>query len=276
MGKASRKKTAKQKKPTRGEQADIHHLYEESVQCVSAEIDFVDQTWRELRGTDAATLREDFCGTMNTSCEWIRRRKDNTAWCVDIDPAVLAWGEKHHLAGLDKGQRSRINIVQGDVTKVKTPPVDIVLAMNFSYWIFKDRLSMTRYFRRIYHSLKDDGIFFLDSFGGYEATREMTESTEYKGFTYIWDQHRYNPITGEGLFYIHFRFKDGSRIRKAFTYDWRVWTLPELTEMLAAAGFKPAVYWEGTDKKGESNGVFTRSTQGEADAGWIAYIVAEK
>jgi len=276
MGKANRKKTAKKKKLTRAEQSDIHHLYEESVQCVEAEIDFVDQTYRELRGREAASLREDFCGTMNTSCEWIRRRKDNIAWCVDIDPEVLAWGENHHIANLTRVQRSRIHIIQGDVTRVGTPPVDIVLAMNFSYWIFKDRKTMVRYFRHICKNLKDDGIFFLDCFGGYEAFREMTESTEFKDFTYVWDQHRYNPVTGEGLFHIHFRFKDGSRIRKAFTYDWRVWTLPELTEMLTDAGFSPSVYWEGTDKNGESNGVFTRTCRGEADAGWIAYIVAEK
>lgn len=270
------KSSAKKSVLTEADRADIHYLYEESVQCVDAEIDFVDQTFTNLRRRKAATLREDFCGTMNTSCEWIRRRKTNIAWCVDIDPDVLSWGEHHHLQKLRNDQRSRINIVQGDVTRVRTPAVDIVLAMNFSYWIFKDRKTMTGYFRRIYNSLTADGIFFLDSFGGYEATREMTESTEYDGFTYIWDQHKFNPITGEGLFYIHYRFKDGSKLRKAFTYDWRVWTLPELTEMLTDAGFRADVYWEGTDKNGDGNGVFTRSIMGESDAGWIAYIVALK
>ena len=64
---------------------------------------------------------------------------------------------------------------------------------------------------------------------------------------------------------------------EVITYDWRIWTLPELTEMLIEAGFKKAtVYWEGTDENGEGNGVFTPTTEGEADAGWIAYIVAEK
>jgi hypothetical protein len=132
------------------------------------------------------------------------------------------------------------------------------------------------YCRRIYDCLAHDGILFLDAFGGYEAFREMTESTRNNGYTYIWDQSRYNPITGEGLFHIHFHFRDGSRIRNAFTYDWRVWTLPELTETLTEAGFSPAVYWEGTGKDGKGNGVFSRTLAGEADASWIAYIVAEK
>jgi hypothetical protein len=66
-------------------------------------------------------------------------------------------------------------------------------------------------------------------------------------------------------------------MKKAFTYVWRLWTLPEILEMLAETGFKnPTVYWEGTDEDGEGDGVFTPETKGEADAGWIAYLVAEK
>jgi len=65
-------------------------------------------------------------------------------------------------------------------------------------------------------------------------------------------------------------------MKNAFVYDWRVWTLPELTEMLSEAGFNPTVYWEGTDKNNEGNGIFTPATQGEADAGWVVYIVAQK
>jgi hypothetical protein len=80
------------------------------------------------------------------------------------------------------------------------------------------------------------------------------------------------------LNHIHFRFPDGSELRKAFTYDWRLWTLAEIQETLIEAGFvRPAVYWEGTVKKtGEGDGVFRRKTVGEACGGWIAYIVAEK
>ena len=266
----------KKKALTRADRADIHKLYEESVQCVESEIDFVDDTYKQIRGRRAACLREDFCGTMNTSCEWVRRRRTNHAWCVDINREVLDWGLEHNVASLTRGQKERIHVIEGDVNTAGTPKMDIVLAMNFSYWIFKTRQVMTTYFRRVHDSLDEGGIFFLDAFGGMEAFREMTESTDYGKFTYVWDQHKYNPITGEGLFYIHFRFKDGSRIRKAFTYDWRIWTLPEITEMLAEAGFRPAVYWEGTGEDGEGNGEFSRTTEGEADRSWIAYIVAEK
>ena len=135
---------------------------------------------------------------------------------------------------------------------------------------------MVGYFRKVYQGLKKNGVFFLDACGGYETNREMLEETDYGKFTYVWDQSKFNPITGDYLCRIHFKFRDGSRMKNAFTYDWRLWTLPELTEMLTEAGFKPEVYWEGTGKDGEGNGIFKPSKNGEADAGWIAYIVAEK
>jgi hypothetical protein len=37
--------------------------------------------------------------------------------------------------------------------KVTTDPVDVLLAMNFSYWLFKDRQSLLNYFKRVYDSL---------------------------------------------------------------------------------------------------------------------------
>ena len=48
-------------------------------------------------------------------------------------------------------------------------------------------------------------------------------------------------------------------------------SLPELTELLAEAGFsKTTVWWEGTAKDGRGNGEFSPETKGEADAGWVA------
>jgi len=258
------------------DKADKHKLYEQSVQNVESEIDFVDDTFKSLRNRDAVTLREDFCGTANTSCEWICRRDMNKAFGVDLDPDVLEWGRNNNISSLTKEQIERLQLLNENVMQVDVQPVDIVLAMNFSYWIFKDRPTMISYFKCVHNSLVDDGIFFLDAFGGYEAYQEMKESTENVGFTYVWDQASYNPVTGHCTCKIHFKFKDGSKLKNAFTYEWRLWSLPELTEMLTEAGFKPTVYWEGTDEDDEGNGVFTATTEGEADAGWIAYIVAEK
>jgi hypothetical protein len=77
--------------------------------------------------------------------------------------------------------------------------------------------------------------------------------------------------------YIHFHFNDGSKLRKAFHYEWRLWSLPEIREILLEAGFsKVTVYWQGWDENDEPDGIFVPATKGEADPGWICMISAEK
>lgn len=265
-------------KASLAQKADRYRLYEQSVQCVEAEIDFVEKTFRKLRGRRARVLREDFCGTANTSCEWVRRSPRNRAIAVDIDQGVLNWATTHNLAALTPSAWRRIRLLRDDVLKVQTEPVDCVLAMNFSYWLFKERKTMRRYFSRVRQGLVGDGIFFLDAYGGYDAFRVLRERTRHDGFTYVWHQAAYNPITGEMTCHMHFNFEDGSRLPQAFSYDWRLWTLPEIREILAESGFSQAtVYWQGTDEEtGEANGVFLPTDVGEPDPGWIAYLVVER
>ena len=259
-------------------QADRHVLYQESVQCVEAEIDMIDENFSKLRGRQAISLREDFCGTANTSCEWVRRRPKNIAVGIDLDNKVLDWGQTHNVQKLKDSAQKRLTLVNNDILAVETTPVDMVIAMNFSYQTFKTRNELREYFRCAHKALTKDGIFFLDAFGGYEAFREMEESTEFDNFTYVWDQHRYNPVNGDITCLIHFTFPDGSRMKRAFSYHWRLWTLPELQELLVETGFQRVlVYWEGTDEKtGDGNGEYLPTEVGDADAGWICYLSAEK
>ncbi len=267
------------KKLTMAEQADIHELYEQSVQNVEHEVEFLQTTFRELRGRTAYLLREDFCGTAAASCEWVRQGEDFKAIGVDIDPAVLDWGRTNRVGRLPAEDRTRVSLIESDVMTVETPPVDLLAAFNFSYFIFDTRDKLRNYFRRAREALTDDGLFFIDLFGGGEAHEETREKTKFKelGFTYIWDQAEFHPVTHYMRCHIHFKFKDGSKLKKAFTYEWRLWTAPELRELLEEAGFrKSTLYWEGEDEDGEGNGEFTPNDKGEADLAWIAYIVAEK
>jgi SAM-dependent methyltransferase len=267
------------KKATMADKADIHELYELSVQNVEHEIEFLQATFRSLTGRTAYLLREDFCGTASASCQWVRQGREFQAIGVDIEPSVLEWGREHRLGKLEPEDRARVSLIESDVMEVETPLVDILIAFNFSYWIFDSRELMLRYFKRAYAALKDDGVFFCDMFGGPEAQEETREKTKHKkhGFTYIWEQAEFHPITHYMRTHIHFKFKDGSKIKNAFTYEWRLWSPPEIRELLLEAGFsKATVYWEGEDEDGEGNGEFEPDEKGEADLAWIAYIVGEK
>lgn len=265
--------------PTLAHRADRFDLYQRAVQTVDAEIDFVDETFKALRGRLPRSIREDFCGTANTSCEFVRRRRGNRAYAVDLDPVALAWGIEHNLSKLSPDARARLELIRGDVRTVRTPPVDAVLAMNFSYYVFKERATMRDYFRGVCRGLRPRGVFFLDVYGGYEAGKVLRESRPIGGgVTYVWRQAEFNPITSRTTCRIDFRFRDGSRLKDAFVYHWRLWTLPELREILAEAGFRRStVYWEGWDEKAwEGDGDFKPTETAEPDAGWIAYLVAEK
>ena len=272
------KESRKRKQRTMAERADRHELYEKSVQDVGSEYDFVSKTFRKLRGRRPVSVREDFCGTAAMSCEWVKRRKKNTATGVDIDPEVLAWGREHNLAKLKPEAQMRVQLLQDDVATVETSsPVDVVLAMNFSYQLFKKRKQLGAYFRHVRDGLVDDGILFIDAFGGYESFMETREKRKYKGFKYIWEHASYNPISGEMVCHIHFTFPDGSKLKKAFTYDWRLWTLPEIQELLHEAGYsKVTVYWEEVDEDDEGTGEYSPATVGSADPGWGCFIIAEK
>ncbi len=267
------------KKLTMAEQADIHELYEQSVQNVEHEVEFMQSTFQELRGRTAHLLREDFCGTAAAACQWVRQGDEFKAIGVDIDPSVLEWGRNNRIGRLPAEDRARVSLIESNVLTVETPPVDLLAAFNFSYFIFDTRDTLRNYFKRAREALTDDGLFFIDLFGGGEAHEETREKTKFKelGFTYIWDQAEFHPVTHYMRCHIHFRFKDGSKLKKAFTYEWRLWSAPELRELLEEAGFrKSTLYWEGEDEDGEGNGEFTPNDKGEADLAWIAYIVAEK
>ncbi len=282
----SRGSASKKKGNRLADTLDRHVLYQFAVQGVEAEIDFIDETYHTLRGTFPKLLREDFCGTAHTACEFVNRRPDNRAIGVDIDGPTLDWGRENNVSQLTSDGVKRIELLQHDVMTVKTEPADVIMAMNFSYFLWRTRDELRNYFKQVRSALKDDGIVVLDCYGGSESYQEITDTKEVEpddgitpDFDYIWEQEKYNPITGEMRCRIHFKFADKSKMKDAFIYEWRMWTLPELREVLIEAGFKSAtVYWEGTDEDDpeEGNGEFTPTLEGDADPAWVCYLVAEK
>lgn len=279
------KKKDKAKAAALADIADKYALYGESVQEPANEAEFFTKAYKEHNGRDPRVLREDFCGTHAVCCEWVKLHKDNLAYGVDLDPEPLAWGKANLQPHLDDEQRSRIMLFEDDVRSEAEVKADVLAAQNFSFFLFKTRDAVRSYFQQALANLADGGIMVMDMMGGSDCHIEEHEDVRtietnikgFKKFKYIWEQKRFNPITADALFHIHFRFKDGSELDKAFTYDWRFWTLPEVQELLLEAGFRDAiVYWEETDEDGEETGEFVPATEGPADPSWIAYVVAKK
>ena len=264
------------KRPKGPESTDRHWLYQDSVQSPEEHVILLDQFYEAAHGKPASSLKEDFCGTALLSAEWVRTRPDNTAVGVDLDKPTLDWGEENNLASLDPGERKRISIFHDDVCNIFEPKVDIVAALNFSYFEFKTRDALRNYFECARRSLKPDGQLILDMFGGWEAQMEEVDKTRNEGYTYVWEQTEYDPITHRTQFQIHFNFQGGGGLKGAFEYNWRLWTIPEVRELLEEAGFgKVDVYWEGIDDDtDEGSGDFELVTEAENQPGWIAMLVA--
>lgn len=256
--------------------ADKYDCYQKSVQEPEAELPVIERIFRRTRGRPARSLREDFCGTAALACAWTARHRDNRAVAIDLDPECLAWGARHNVAALAPDQQSRVKLVEGNVLDIGHEPVDVTVAFNFSYFVFQTRPELLRYLRAARATLKRDGMLFLDVYGGPEAQKVMTVRRRHGGFTYVWEQRTFDPIGCLGSNAIHFEFADGSRLRNAFRYDWRLWSVPELRDLLAEAGFASShVYCEGTDREtGTGNDVYTRRERADADLAWVVYLVA--
>ncbi|MEO1235814.1 MAG: class I SAM-dependent methyltransferase [Planctomycetota bacterium] len=271
--------------PSLAERADKYVCYQKSVQEPTHEVEFFDQAFRDAFGRKATHLREDFCGTFAVCCEWVKSKKNRTAVGVDLDPEPLTWGKENNLARLTDAQQQRVHLVEQDArrrNRLPGEPAEILAAQNFSFWLFKTRAELLKYFRAARANLADEGLMVMDMMGGGECYEEEHEDVRTiakgkKGFKYIWTQESFNPVTHDARFTITFKFKDGSRLEPAFEYDWRFWTIPEVRELLAEAGFaETRVYWEVVTDDGEETGDWHRVDDAPSDPSWVCYIVAIK
>lgn len=261
----------------------IYPLYERAVQTPEVHADFFGQVYRELNdGLEATSLREDFCGTFVASTAWVRSAPERTAISLDLDPEPLKYGRDTHLRSLSPEQRKRLKPLQQNVLTVTKPRVHVVAACNFSFNIFRDWDTLVRYFRCCLASLQDDGVLVLEAAGGPGMIQEMKEKRRIrlddgKRFTYVWDQRSFDPITHEGHYAIHFEVDGGPSFQNAFTYHWRLWSLPELRKAMEEAGFgRTHTYWEERDEDENLTDIYSLTTRGENDVAWVAYAVGHK
>jgi hypothetical protein len=274
---------------------DRHALYEVAVQGVDWDLDFLERAWRgrnsarngcgSLSGRRPRLFREDFCSTAALAAGWVLRGPDREAWAVDLDPEPLGWAREHRLPYLREAAK-RVHLLRADVRNVARDKVDIACALNFSWWVFHERADVVRYLRAARAGLRAGGILVVNLFGGGRAERALVERTRKRaengadgrmlpGFTYVWEHASCNAVDRRLVAHISFELPNGRRLSRAFTYDWRMYTLPELRDAATEAGFTSCEVWsEGWDaKRRRGNGTLYKRTALDNEDTWIAYVV---
>ena len=269
----------------RGTTLDRHLLYTPAVQHVEHDLDLFARLYRRLRGHAPTWLREDFCGTAALACAWAKRRPHHRAWGVDLHRATLEWARRRRLAHAGAAAE-RVTLVHADVRQVTRPQVDLIVALNFSYWVFHHRPELRAYFRAARRSLRREGLLILDAFGGTDAPQTLVErrrvaasrgpdGERVPAFGYVWEQADFDCVSHRLRSHIHFRLRDGRELKRAFSYDWRLWSLPEIRELLAEAGFREAIVYlqDWDDDRNEPLETFSPRRRFENQLSWLVYVV---
>ncbi len=261
------------------------------------EVEFLNRVFRRTHSRPLASLREDFCGTAAITCAFAATKHARRAVGIDLDAPTLAVARDRHLARLKPAHAARVQLIRADAL---APPsqaasaFDAICALNFSYWVFRARDTLVRYFRSAHSALSPGGLFAIDFMGGADCHVLTTDRSRkwLKGFgpfTYVWQHASVDPITASTTCNIHFEFPPFPRtsprfraprpapMRNAFVYHWRLWSIAELTDALREAGFSTVTtYWEGETATGEGNSVFSPRRQGTPDKSYVGYLIAQR
>lgn len=266
--KQNTKRSANPSKPTAAQSADKHALYEIAVQQPVLMVEFVEYVFEQMVGREPLIMREDFCGTANLAATWVRSHPDRKAVAIDFDPDIIDYAQQNTRTPLGADAK-RLKLICDDVLNCVSK-ADVLMSLNFSHFIYKSRDTFLNYLKHARKRLKPEGVMVLDMYGGPGAMQPCNDYLQYGDFEYAWQQVSYDAITSEVVNHIHFRFQDGSALNKAFTYDWRLWTIVEMRELLTEAGFADVgVCFEAED------GFVEEIDTADMDA-WVAYVVAIK
>ncbi len=244
-----------------------HRLYEAAVQTPEIEIALFERIFRADGGREAMSLREDFCGTALLCRHWVESDADRVAFGVDSDPQILAAAEAMNRAPLDEDEAARFTLLCADARERTARTFDVITAGNYSWALFDDE-ALLDYLQAAHACLEDDGLLALELFGGADLRRPLLHTHPQRGFTYLWEQRRYDDALRTLEAFIHFRLEDGRELREAFTYRFRVRDFRETAAAMEAAGFGDVTLWVEKD-----GGGFSRRQREPAAKVWGGYAM---
>lgn len=240
---------------------DRHDLYELCVQSPTHLVPLI----RAIHGANPLVLAEDFCGTASLSHEWAGQVEGARAIGVDADSEVIARARARNTPN--------VQLIQGDVIDATNPiehGADVLFVGNFSIGYWHTRPDLLRYLRHAHARLaantsperklrvplsgqtsngpraRNSSLFLCDTYGGDSAFVPGHVHRDHRApggrlVRYTWEQREADPLTGMVLNALHFRVSRAGIIEQelhdAFTYHWRLWSVPELRDAMLEAGF---------------------------------------
>ncbi|WRX33545.1 hypothetical protein QQP08_026032 [Theobroma cacao] len=167
------------------------------------------------------------------------------------------------------------------------PARDIVCAFNYSCCCLHKRVELVLYFKHVLEALsRKGGIFVMDLYGGTSSEQSLRLKRRFSNFTYTWEQAEFDIIERKTRISLHFHLqKQQKKLCHAFSYSWRLWSLPEIKDCLEEAGFQSVHFW--LQKMPDTSEI--RCTEGfgigrdvkyeevksfQQEDAWNAYIVA--
>jgi len=251
---------------------DKHVLYAQAVQSPKGDIAYLLRFHAQyLPGRPPPLhLREDFSGTSELCAAWCTSDARRTAVGVDLDKEELRYAADCVLANAGSAAGRTLLVCANvlDDPAHATPfnadawtddscadwrslwkrPADIVAALNSSLCLLHTREEAERYCASARANTASPGLFVLDMNGGHSMEKALELKTRLRGFDYIWSQDGFDPLTRTIRCHISFRIRGAAgqpqqTLRHAYSYSWRLWTLPEARDMLLGAGFKSVHVW---------------------------------
>jgi SAM-dependent methyltransferase len=246
------------------DQPDKHDLYE---QCVQSPAHLVPML-RAMHASKPTVLGEDFAGTAALSYLWAEASPDNRAVAVDLDESALMRRPAHE----------RVARILGDVRTATTPAdhaCDILFVGNFSIGYLHTRAELAKYLRHARARLTSGGVFVCDTYGGESAyltghVHRDHFADDGRRIRYTWEQRDANPLTGMVTDVLHFQVDRAGMVEvelpDAFVYRWRLWSVPELADAMAEAGFGGVeVYDKTPDATDEEGNAYMLPVTGDGD-----------
>jgi hypothetical protein len=209
---------------------------------------------------------------------WCASDARRTATGTDLDEVELAWGAAHVLPAAAGGGDApeRMCLLLADVRddplaaprlasgwgcafwhdaawkELRARRADVACALNSAICFMHSREDADRYCRQARAMTAAPGIFVMDLQGGATMEKALTQRTRLPSCDYLWSQDGFDPVSRLISCHIGFRLR-GRRgapppptppaLRRAFSYRWRLWTLPEVCDMLRQAGFASTHVW---------------------------------